>query len=152
MSTGLDTSAEAETQAATILGGAVWLETPVLRFVDVAEGGSKVQAIVFRGFGYSHLEMVVVIPPLAPFSVTQSPRSPFFGRRSDDAGLSPTSVTGTTPTEAALDEISAELWIRYDATSSMASDVGQVTVVHADSGRQWTVELDGSGPLAKPTF
>ena len=51
-----------------------------------------------------------------------------------------------------IDETSAELWIRYDATSSMASDFGQITVAHAGSGRQWTVELDGRGPLAKPAF
>lgn len=146
MNTGLDTGKKAPHQTdGTVLDqeSTVWLETPVLRFVDVAQGQSKIEPIVFRSMGAAPAELAVTIPPLAPFSLVVSPRSPFsssFGPFSPIDGF-----------EADSDgETRTELWIRYDATSVMATDVGAVTVRDNVSGREWRIELDGTGTLAHP--
>ncbi|MGI9599473.1 MAG: hypothetical protein ACR2QK_25135 [Acidimicrobiales bacterium] len=110
----------------------VWLETPLLRFVGVEQGLSLALPIVVRGLEDHDLTIEVVAPPLAPFSVTETPAHARHGR------------------QAGQREARAELWVRYDATSPMAVDSGQITIREIETGRQWTVALDGTGALAKP--
>lgn len=137
--TGLDTHANPESGSDSS-AAAVWLETPVLRIVDVAHGRSGVEAIIFRGIGTEPLEIDVVIPPLAPFSVAPSPDARFSSRQE---------IPGVVNVDSGVaGEVRAELWIRYDATSAMAYDLGQVTFRHRSSGQQWRVELEGVGRLA----
>ena len=46
------------------------------------------------------------------------------------------------------DSTTSELWIRYDATRTMARDAGVIVVRAADEGRVWRVELTATEALA----
>lgn len=111
------------------------LATPVLRFTDVPSGSSKIAAVVVRATAHEPITLEVLTPPLAPFSVIE--------RRSQDAleGQVADAVPGTTGLRL------HHVWIRYDATSPMASDSGRIVVWSPKTGDQWTVQLEGSGRL-----
>lgn len=115
-----------------------WVDTPLLRFAAVEPGQSLAMAIIVRGIGDDPAAIEVLAPPLAPFSIIERPTA-IIGRRATDQRLDG-------------DASSTELWIRYDSTSPMAVDTGQVTIGHLESGRQWTIALEGTGILAKPTY
>ncbi len=126
-----ETSVENANPAVRRTGSAALkLETPVIRFADVPAGHAQSQAIVVSTGGAGPIELEVIAPPLAPFSVVER----LGGDRSrPDA-----------------DRATAKIWIRYDANSPMATDSGRVTVADRMTGLQWTVALDGSGSLATP--
>lgn len=107
---------------------ALKLETPVLRFSEVPAGHSQSQAIVVGTAGPGPIDLGVLAPPLAPFSVVER----LGGDRSPSTD----------------DRTTAKIWIRYDANSPMANDSGRITIVDRTTGLQWTVALDGSGSLA----
>ncbi len=141
MQTALDTTTESSETTARIgpetigeRSGRAWLATPLLRFPAVEPGFSLAMPIVVQGLE-DGAAIDVVAPPLAPFSVIARPSGVITHRQQTDD-----------------DHPAAELWIRYDATTPMAVDHGQITIGHAPSGRRWTVDLDGSGILAKPRF
>lgn len=115
-------------EAATDVSAPAWLETPVLRFSNVRCGRSEVAAIVVRSLGHEPIELEIVAPPLAPFSVVQPPRPRWT--TDDDEGQT------------------ARVWIRYDATAPMAVDSGQIVIDQPSTGQRWTVVLDGQGELS----
>lgn len=103
-----------------------------LLFDRVPWGHSKtVPLTIGNDAGVDH-DLEVVSPPLAPFSVVE--RRPANRVRPDG--------------RRAFGHRTKTLWIRYDATSAMASDVGRVVVGDPIAGRTWTVTLRGSGELA----
>ncbi len=108
---------------------ALRLETPVLRYIDVPAGHSQTHAVVVATAGDEPIDLEVVTPPLAPFSVVER--------------------LGMERTDPAAEGTTARIWIRYDANSPMAADSGRVTVADRTTGLQWTVALDGRGSLAE---
>lgn len=73
----------------------------------------------------------VVVPPLAPFSVVE---------RRLASRVRPDGRWGS--------GLATKLWIRYDATSPMATDAGRMMVRDPETGAAWTVQLHGSSELA----
>lgn len=76
------------------------------------------------------LDLEVVVPPLAPFSIADGPER----RR---PGVSPTDDPDGRAERS-------ELWIRYDATRPMARDRSEVVVASPATGHRWTIDLTGS--------
>jgi hypothetical protein len=100
----------------------------VLSFFDVAAGSSRSLPILVTSKARVAIDLEVVSPPLAPFSVADA------GSRASSLHLGEGS--------------SAKVWIRYDAASPMAIDSGRITVADRITGQQWTIALDGRGSLA----
>ena len=121
-------STDTDTSAHRAGWSALRLETPVLRFADVPAGFSQSHPIQVVSAAKVAIDLEVISPPLAPFSVVHMARE----------GRSTSSAKGS----------SAKIWIRYDAASPMAADSGRITVGDRVTGQQWTVALDGRGSLA----
>ncbi|MEM7275355.1 MAG: hypothetical protein AAF547_19920 [Actinomycetota bacterium] len=95
-----------------------------LRFEQVPFGRSRTRRLVIEDGDGRPIDLEVLRPPLAPFSVHQRR---FGGQH--------------TPGRPGLS-------IRYDATAPMAVDRGSLVVHDPTSGRRWLVILTGSGELA----
>ena len=102
-------------------------ETTELRFGRIPLGESVARPVVVTGPPGHPLELVVVEPPLAPFSLCDPPAAA-RGR------------------PVAPDR--SELWVRYDAARSMARDEGRLVVAAVGSAQTWAVSLHGSEALA----
>jgi hypothetical protein len=104
------------------------LKTPSLSFDGVDAHGSAVLPLVVQGAPDQLLHLEVVVPPLAPFSITEPPAA--AGRRKGD-------------------HQGAHLWVRYDARSGTARDESEVVIRAAGTDREWVVALRGCGHLVR---
>jgi hypothetical protein len=103
----------------------------VLRFSGVRYGDSCALPLSLQDQSGLPHGLEVAVPPLAPFSVVETRlanRVRPDGRWSGD--------------------LATKLWIRYDATSPMATDDGRMVVRDPETGTTWTVQLSGSSELA----
>ena len=103
----------------------------VLRFSGVRYGDSCALPLSLQDQSGLPHGLEVVVPPLAPFSVAETRlanRVRPDGRWSGD--------------------LATKLWIRYDATSPMATDDGRLVVRDPETGTAWIVKLSGSSELA----
>lgn len=100
----------------------------MLDFGRIPLGLSATRPLVVTASGREPVELGIVVPPLAPFSL-----APATGRDRSSAGGR---------------DGRGELWVRYDATRSMARDRGELVVGVAGTGIRWTVELRGQEALA----
>lgn len=109
------------------------LETPTVRFGRLPDGCSVARPIVVSWPAAGPSDLDVVVPPLAPFSIT---RPPCGGGRSAEVETGPGDGTRR------------EVWVRYDATHPMARDRGELVIASPSTGHRWRVELSGAGELA----
>lgn len=102
-----------------------------LRFSGVRYGDSHALPLSLQDQSGLPHGLEIVVPPLAPFSVVE--------RRL---------ANRVRPDGRWAGDLATKLWIRYDATSPMATDVGRMIVRDPSTATCWTVQLHGSSELA----